>query len=201
MMRTKFAHHEPFPEFPGFDRPADVLLHAQMNPKVRKKLVHILSTKRNLPPGTPSAEDVVFAVSHPELRNLETGASGATILRMDPSVDPSSLISPHPTYSHDIPSEATAKTKYYAPADVAFPRSMAYARSQIEKLPAKKRKSVLPFNMAKMIGMREPIDQQYIDQMGEFERQMKKRLGYKNGGKVSKSLDVMRLALTKRKAK
>ena len=135
-----------------------------------------------LPPGTPPVEDVYFAVSHPELRNLETGVSGSTILSLDPYTNPKSLISAHPTYAHELPSTVIGQSRYMAPAELAFPRSMSYAIQQIENLPAKKRKSVQPFNMAKMIGLREPIDQQYIDQLGEYELQMKKKLGYKKGG-------------------
>jgi hypothetical protein len=62
-------------------------------------------------------------------------------------------------------------------------------------------KKVLPFNQAKMSIIREPIDEQYINQMGEYENAMKKRLGYKKGGNVTLSQDTMRLALTKKKAK
>ena len=185
---TKMIRDEPYrgfpayPEFSGFDDPAELLLAAKQNSDLRKKIVAVLSKKSVLPPGTPPVEDVYFAVSHPELRNLETGASGSTILSMDPHTDPLSLISPHPTYAHELPSTVIGQSRYMAPIELAFPRSMSYAIQQIENLPAKKRKSVQPFNMAKMIGLREPIDQQYIDQLGEYELQMKKKLGYKKGG-------------------
>jgi len=63
-----------------------------------------------------------------------------------------------------------------------------------------------PFNDMSRSIIREPIDEQYINQLGEYETAMKKRLGYKNGGKVkdaklTDNLDTMRLALTKKKAK
>jgi predicted DNA-binding protein len=64
-------------------------------------------------------------------------------------------------------------------------------------------KKVIPFNQAKMNIIREPIDEQYINQMGEYENAMKKRLGYKKGGKVklSTNMDTINLELSRRTKK
>ena len=71
------------------------------------------------------------------------------------------------------------------------------AKDIIEKMG----KKIVPFNQMKMMGMREPIDEQYINQIGEYEKQMKKLLGYKKGGKVKihKDKDTMTLELMQRK--
>jgi len=64
-------------------------------------------------------------------------------------------------------------------------------------------KKVVPFNQAKLNIIREPIDEQYINQLGAYEQAMKKRLGYKKGGKVSEKTqkDIMKFNVLSKKAK
>jgi hypothetical protein len=142
-------------------------------------------------------EDIIFAMSHPELRNIETGAGGSSILKFDPTRELREQISSHPTYGHDIPSKLVGRTRYITPAEIIAPRSMHNAKKEIAAMG----KKIIPFNQAKMNIIREPIDEQYINQMGEYENAMKKRLGYKKGGKVklNTNQDTMRLELTRKK--
>jgi len=193
MMRKPLMGYAAFEDFPGFEKPEDVMLQAQMNPEIRKKIAHILSVKRNLPANTPSAEDVIYAITNGDLRNLQTGASGKTIMELHPEREMKQLISGHPTYSHDIPSRVAANSELMMPPEIAFPRSMAEARRQIELMPEAKRRHVQPFGMAKMSGFREPIDEQYINQVGEYQQMLKKLTGRKKGGDVSQ--DGMQYAL------
>ena len=196
LMRNKtLAGHKPMPTFPDMKDIEEVLLHGQLNANMRKKLIHILSTNKYVPTGKENFNDVIHAISHPELRNIETGAGGNAVMKMNPQG--SLEISSHPTYSHDIPSELIGQSKYIVPHQVAFPRTHAYAKNVIKKMG----KKIVPFNQMKMMGMREPIDEQYINQIGKYEQEMKKRLGYKSGGnvKVHKDMDTMRLELTQRK--
>ena len=196
LMRNKsIAGHKPIPYFPDMKNVEEILLHGQMDAKLRKKLIHILSTNKYVPSGKQDFNDVIHAISHPELRNIETGAGGNAIMKMNP--DGSLHVSSHPTYSHDIPSELIGQSKYIVPHQIAFPRTHAFAKDIIEKMG----KKIVPFNQMKMMGMREPIDEQYINQIGEYEKQMKKLLGYKKGGKVKihKDKDTMTLELMQRK--
>jgi hypothetical protein len=195
-MRNKTtAGHKPIPTFPDMKDIEEVLLHGQLDAKMRKKLIHLLSTNKYVPTGKENFNDVIHAISHPELRNIETGSGGSAILKMNPKG--SLEISSHPTYSHDIPSELIGQSRYIVPHQVAFPRTHAYAKDVIKKMG----KKIVPFNQMKMMGMREPIDEQYINQIGKYEQEMKKRLGYKKGGKIKlhKDMDTMRLELTQRK--
>lgn len=196
LMRNKTtAGHKLIPTFPDMKDIEEVLLHGQLDAKMRKKLIHLLSTNKYVPTGKENFNDVIHAISHPELRNIETGSGGSAILKMNPKG--SLEISSHPTYSHDIPSELIGQSKYIVPHQVAFPRTHAYAKDVIKKMG----KKIVPFNQMKMMGMREPIDEQYINQIGKYEQEMKKRLGYKKGGKIKlhKDMDTMRLELTQRK--
>ena len=188
-----------YPEFPGFENPEDVMFHGSLNSGMRKKLINILGTEKYYPGGKQKMNDIIYAMSHPELRNIETGAGGSAILQFDPTRGLKENISRHPTYGHDIPSKLIARTRYITPAKIIAPRSMHQAEQAIAAMG----KKVLPFNQAKMSIIREPIDEQYINQMGEYETAMKKRLGYKKGGgvKLQPTQDTMRLALTRKKAK
>jgi hypothetical protein len=199
---TTSKHDVPYPEFPGFENPADIMLQGQMNSGMRKKIIGLLGKEKYFPGGKQKLDDIIYAISHPELRNIETGAGGSSIIKFDPSRNLKESISPHPTYGHDIPSKLVGRTRYTTPVELLAPRSMANAKREIAALG----KKVVPFNHAKMNIIREPIDEQYINQLGEYELAMKKRLGYKKGGKASSgklsdNLDTMRLALTKKKAK
>jgi hypothetical protein len=185
----------PYPTFPGFENPADVMLQGAMNSGMRKKIIGILGTEKHFPGGKQKMDDIIYAISHPDLRNIETGAGGSSILQFDPSKDLKESLSKHPTYSHDIPSKLVGRTRYLTPARILAPRSMHNAEQEIKAMG----KKVVPFNHAKMSIIREPIDEQYINQIGEYENAMKKRLGYKKGGQVNK--DTMKLELSKKKVK
>jgi hypothetical protein len=192
---TSSKHDVPYPEFPGFENPMDVMIHGSMNSGMRKKIAKLLGTEKHFPGGKQKMDDIVFALSHPELRNVETGSGGSAIMQFDPTRDLKNTLSMHPTYGYDIPSKLVGRTRYLTPAEILAPRSMANAKKEIAAMG----KKIVPFNQAKMNIIREPIDEQYVNQMGEYEQQMKKRLGYKKGGKVDTSLDTMRYALSKQK--
>jgi hypothetical protein len=190
----------PYPSFAGFENPEDIRLQAPFNSGMRKKIINLLGKEKYFPGGKQKLDDIVYAISHPELRNIETGAGGSSIIKFDPSRSLKESLSPHPTYGHDIPSKLAGRTRYITPAELLAPRSMANAKREIKAMG----KKVVPFNQAKMNIIREPIDEQYINQLGEYELAMKKRLGYKKGGGVKKSnvtdnLDTMRLSLTRNK--
>ena len=189
----------PYPEFPGFENPEDVMLHGTMNSGMRKKIINLLGTEKHFPGGKQKLNDIIFAISHPELRNIETGAGGSAIIKFDPSRDLKTSLSEHPTYAHDIPSSLVGRTRYITPAKILAPRSMQNAEREIKAMG----KKVVPFNQAKMNIIREPFDEQYINQMGAYEQAMKKRLGYKSGGKVKETtnLDTMKLQLMRKPKK
>ena len=193
---TKGKNDIPYPEFPGFKKPEEVMLHGSLKSGMRKKIIKLLGTEKYFPGGKQKMDDIMYAISHPELRNMETGSGGSAIIRFDPTVDLKSTQSLHPTYGHDIPSKLIGRTRYITPAHILAPRSMANAEREIKAMG----KKVVPFNQAKMNIIRELIDEQYVNQMGEYEHEMKKRLGYKKGGKVA-NMDTMRLELSKKTKK
>jgi Spy/CpxP family protein refolding chaperone len=192
---TTNKKHRPYPSFPGFENPADVMAHAHLSSDMRKKIISLIGKEKYLPGGTQRLDDVIFAASHPELRNIETGAGGNAVIKFDPKGNLKKSLSPHPTYGHDIPSQTIGQTRYTTPFQILAPRSYHRAVTQIASMG----KKVEPFNMAKMSIIREPIDEQYINQMGQYEQAMRKRLGYKKGGKIKKMADGGLLSIIKDK--
>ena len=198
---TTGKHDIPYPTYPGFENPNDDMLQGIMNSGMRKKIIGLLSKDKYLSGGKQKMDDLIFALTHPELRNIETGAGGSAIMQFDPTQNLKNSLSPHTTYGHDLPTKLKGRTRYITPFQLLAPRSNANAIKEIKAMG--KEKTVVPFNQAKMNIIREPIDEQYINQLGEYEMAMKKRLGYKSGGKVKlhTDQDTMRLALTKKSKK
>ena len=75
MIRAKF------PEFAGIENQTDILKQAEQNPELRKFLDYLVMTKKHAETyGLPSGADIRHALSEPDLRNLEIGASGKSII-------------------------------------------------------------------------------------------------------------------------
>jgi hypothetical protein len=178
LIRKGSPKYGDFPGFKGFEDPIDVLLQSQLNSKLRKHIAETL-TKPTITDtlGLPNGLDVVAAITHPQLRNLETGVSGFSVGQMTPGAVLRRGESAHPTYDTDITGKLIFQNKYPTPYEIAFPDTTAYARSQLTP-------GVQEFNMMKLLGPRERIDQQYIDEMKMYEELMKQYTGKKKGGAV-----------------
>ena len=165
-----------FPGFVGFEDPIDVLLQSQLDSNLRKHIAETL-TKPTITDdlGLANGLDVVAAISHPELRNMEAGVSGFSIGELRPNSDLKMSLGEHPTYDTNIPGALIGQSKYPVPSEIAFPDTTAYARSRMTP-------GVQEFNMLKMLGPRERIDQQYIDEIKMYEELMKQYTGKKKGG-------------------
>jgi hypothetical protein len=185
LIRKGSKKYGQFPGFAGVEDPVDVLLQAQINSKLRKHIAETL-TKPQITDalGLPLGKDVVAAITHPELRNLETGISGFSVGQMTPGAKLQKGLSEHPTYDTDIPGALIGQSKYPVPYEIAFPDTTAYARSQLKP-------GVQEFNMMKLLGPRERIDQQYIDEIKMFEELMKQYTGKKKGGAVQSGLSAL----------
>ena len=186
LIRKGSQKYGDFPGFKGFEDPADVLLQSQLNSKLRKHIAETL-TKPTITDafGLPNGLDVVAAITHPQLRNLETGVSGFSVGRMTPGAALQRGESAHPTYDTDITGQLIFQNKYPTPYEIAFPDTTAYARSQLKP-------GVQEFNMMKLLGPRERIDQQYVDEMKTFEELMKQYTGKKKGGAVKSGLSSIK---------
>jgi hypothetical protein len=162
-----------FPDFPGFGDLGEVAQMAEADSGLRKHIADRLEKGKKY--GLRPAGDVQFAVSHPELTNLETGASGFTLGELSPqqTLGPSS----HPTYSHDIAGKVLGQTEYPIPYDLLY-------RDQLNLI---RQNPYSPeFNTLKLLGARQPIDEQLVNEINEYQERMRKLLGRKDGGDVNK---------------
>jgi len=133
------------------------------------------SEKYGLYPGP----DIDAAITEAGLRNLETGATGFSVGRLFPE---SKLIeSAHPTYEFDIPGRMIGQTKYPQPYELTFPDALKFAREGLKP-------GVGEFGMLKMIGPRQIIDAQLVDEINMYQEAMKKLTGKKKGGTVKKAV-------------
>jgi hypothetical protein len=177
-----------FPGFSGFENPIDVLLQSQLHSDLRKHIAEtLMKPKLTSSLGLRQGSDVLFGISEPSLRNLETGVSGYSVGKMEPGKPLTPSL--HPTYDYDIPGSFLGQSRYPTPYEIAFPTSTAYTRANLKP-------GAQEFNTLKMIGAREKIDQQYIDQIKMYEELMKEYTGKKKGGLVKKSgLSVLNKAI------
>jgi hypothetical protein len=173
------------PDFVGFDDPNALLAQAKNQSDLRKTIAEILSgpnvgNAKMTKFGLPSGSDVVTAITHPELRNIEQGASGFAIGRMNPN---SGLtLGEHPTYTHDIPGQFIGRSNHPIPYDLAFPDTSEYLKYRQTYLP----EDTAHFPLFKMQIGRQEITPQYADQIDEYLKRMKQLTGRKKGGKVKK---------------
>jgi hypothetical protein len=165
-----------FPHFVGFEDPDLVLQQAQHDPKLRTFISDTLmmpTTSKEY--GLFHGPDVKAALTEPELRNVEAGATGFSMGRLFP--EQQFRESSHPTYEVDIPGEFMGKSRYLMPYELSFPDTLKFARDN----PVKGVSEYLRF---KGSGPRQIADPQYIDELKMYEEAMKSLLGRKKGGAV-----------------
>jgi hypothetical protein len=156
--------------------------------------------------GLPSGADMRHALSEPDLRNLEIGASGKSIIEMVPGgkISPSSRKTTT-TYSHDIPGDYLGGTKYARPYQLEFPDSYLALQNKITTVQDLAKQAVLEnpeldpqtaiqyakkyanqgFGGFRLAQPRQIMDQQYMDETGKYEDYMKQLLGFKEGGSTT----------------
>jgi hypothetical protein len=172
----------PRPSFPGIEDKESAYLHMAMDPELRKHFNELMQKNTvtealNL----PSGNDIRFAITEPSLRDLETGVTGFSIGRMRPEISSKDLpLSTHPTYSHDIPGEFMGQSRFPIPYELSFPDTLKSIRENPAQAPHE-------FGSLKMVGPRQTIDQQMIDEIRAYEERMKALTGKKAGGAVRKA--------------
>ncbi len=176
MIRSGTAKHD-FPDFPGIENPDAAYLYFAENPEARKhynSVMQLTDTTKAL--GLPSGLNVRHAISTPELRDMERGMTGYSLMQMEPGVmglKPSA----HPTYSHDIPGQFLGRTDVLMPYELTFPDTVAGIRANPKQAGSE-------FGTLQFSGGKQIIDQQLLDEIGEYRRRIKELTGKKDGGVV-----------------
>lgn len=169
----------PRPSFPGIEDKDAAYLHLAEDPELRKHFNALMQQSTIVERfNLPSGQDIRYAITEPSLRDLETGVTGYSLGRMRPEIPSTELkLSEHPTYSHDIPGEFLGGTKYPIPYELSFPDTLKAIRENPAQAPQE-------FGSLKMVGPRQIIDQQLIDEIKTYEERMKALTGKKRGGAV-----------------
>lgn len=168
--------------FPGIEDKGEAYLQMAMDPELRKHFNALMQMPTVTEPlNLPSGTDIRFAITEPALRDLETGVTGFSMGRMRPDVASKDLpLSTHPTYDYDIPGEFMGQSRYPVPYELSFPDTLQSVRAN----PKQARQE---FGSLKMVGPRQIIDQQMIDEIKMYEERMKQLTGKKAGGAVRKA--------------
>jgi len=170
----------PRENFPGIEDQGSAYLWMSQDPELRKYFNALMQQPTVTEKfGLPSGKDVAHAITEPDLRNLETGVTGKSLGLLRPEVTNLER-SMHPTYSHDIPGEFLGSTSHPIPYELSFPDMMQSIRNNPSQAPQE-------FGSLKMVGPRQIIDQQLIDEIGEYQRRMKELTGKKKGGAIKKA--------------
>lgn len=178
LIRQGSVKSGPRPAFPGIENAEEAYLQFAIDPELRKHFNALMqmptvTEKFNLPSGI----DVRHAITEPDLRNLETGVTGKSVGLMRPDLEDLKL-SEHPTYSHDIPGEFMGGLKYPVPYEIAFPDTLKAVRENPKQAGQE-------FGSLKMVGPRQIIDPQHIDEISQYEEFIKKYTGKKDGGEIT----------------
>lgn len=174
-------------DFAGIENPDIALAQMEKNPEMRKQFYWRATTPTvteafNMPNGL----DAVHASIIPELRNLETGITGHTVVEIDPDVTHlhASDRGATTTYDTSIPRKAGTEVKKLealTPIELSFPDQLL----EISKNPRQAGPNA--FGTLKGQGARQIIDPQLIDEIGTYRDFIKKYTGKKKGGAVYKA--------------
>jgi hypothetical protein len=178
LIRRGTPNSGPRPDFPGIEDKQGAYLWMAFDPEIRKHFnslmqMNTVTEKFNL----PSGQDIRFAITEPSLRDLERGVTGMSIGQMRPGAE--LTYSKHPTYEMDIPGKFIGSSKYPVPYELMFPDTVKSIRENPRQAPQE-------FGSLGMVGPRQIIDQQMIDEIKLYEERMKRLTGKKKGGAVKK---------------
>jgi hypothetical protein len=160
-----------FPKFSGFDDLNEVSLATEANSILRGHIADRLEKSKLY--GLRPAGDVQFAVTHPELTNLETGAGGFTIAELP--LNQKFTPSPHRTYTEDIEGTVLGQTRHPTPYDLIY-------RDELDLVRLNPKIAEEPFNTLKLLGPRQTIDEQLINEINEYQERLRRLIGKKDGG-------------------
>jgi hypothetical protein len=168
-----------FENWPGIASPEDALQAMKEDPKLRKWFNNRMKTEKVTKPlDLPNAKSIEYAMTEPELRDMEINLTGLSAGRMKPGAE---LIpdSAHQTYSHDIPGTALGRAPELSPFAISFPDATAFVRE-------KYRPQDFTGTIQKVFP-HQVVDEAYLEDMYKYYTQLRKVRGYKKGGAVRKA--------------
>jgi hypothetical protein len=168
---------EKHPDFPGIHKPEESMLAMKNDSEMRKYFNNRMKVPSITQPlGLPNGLDIQWAISEPDLRNMEIAMSGHSVGRLKPGAE---LIegADHGTYTHKIPGEFLGHAPEIAPWEIAYPDADMYLRSVYEpKDISATLQKVAPHQV---------VNENYLNQLNEYYNRLREIRGFKKGGEAN----------------
>jgi hypothetical protein len=164
-----------FPDWPGIADPEAALAAMKANPEMRKWFLSRMKTpKLTKATNMPNGLDIEWAITSPELRNMEVNLTGHSVGEMVPGAKLTDDAD-HETYTKGIRGLFLGQQENLTPFQLSFPDAAQHIAST-------QRPQDFTGTIQKVFP-HQRVDQQYVDEYGEYMRQLDKKLrGQKDGG-------------------
>ena len=167
-----------FPKWPGVENPNEAYEAMRADPEMRKffnKTMKLGNVTKAL--GFPNGSDIEYAISEPELRNMEINMTGHAVGQMRPGAK---LVpgAEHNTYSHKILGTSLGRAPELAPMELAFMDATHYIKPKLSSPGAYTRTMSLS-------APHQVVDDRYLNIMNDYYTKLRAVRGYAKGGNVS----------------
>jgi hypothetical protein len=168
-----------FPDWPGVADPQSALAAMEKNPEMRKWYNRVMQTPKITEPlGFPSGQDVRYAITSPDLRDMEVNLTGHGVGQLVPGA-PLTDTAQHATYSKGIPGMYLGHQEVLTPFAISFPDAAQHIITT---------KNPQDFTgTIQKVFPHQRVDQQFMDEMDQYRRRIKELTGKKKGGVVKKA--------------
>jgi hypothetical protein len=168
-----------FPEWPGIADPQLAYDAMKENPEMRKWFNRLMQTpKITKPLNLPNAQDVRYAITSPDLRDMEVNLTGHGVGKLVPGGTLTDTAD-HNTYAKGI------RGIYEGHQDVLTPFPISFADAA-QHIMSTQRPQDFTGTIQKVFP-HQLVDQQYLDELGAYRRRIKELTGKKKGGAVHKA--------------
>ena len=168
-----------FPRWPGIANPEAAYKAMRENSEMRKfynKVMQTPSITESL--GLPNGLDVRYAITSPDLRDMEVNLTGHGVGELVPYGQLTDTAR-HKTYSKGIPGMYEGHQEVLTPFAISFPDAAQHIIST-------QRPQDFTGTIQKVFP-HQRVDQQFIDEMEQYRRRIKELTGKKKGGAVEKA--------------
>lgn len=176
-----------FPNWPGLADPEAAMLAMKEDSNLRKWFNNRMKVPSITQPlDLPNGLDIQYAITEPNIRDLEINMTGLMTGKLKPGALVEAAGNPHNTYTHRILGEAEGAQEVLTPFQISHPDAAAHIAST--KKPAyftSTIQKVFPHQL---------VDEQYLNEYGQYRDRIKKLTGKKEGGSVDIKAADARLA-------
>jgi hypothetical protein len=167
-----------FPDWPGIVDPQAAYFAMKQNPEMRKWFNKLMQTPKITEPlGLPNAQDVRYAITSPDLRDMEVNLTGHGVGELVPNAELTDTAD-HNTYLKGI------RGIYKGHQDVLSPFPISFADAA-QHIISTQRPQDFTGTIQKVFP-HQIVDQQYLDEMGAYRKRLKELTGKKEGGAIKK---------------